>query len=150
MSVVMVPPACCIPSKRRLHDLHASIVQSLDRPRVPIGSPAPEFVFLKGGVFRMGSDRQDALPNDGEGPSRLVTVNDFWIANVTVTNQKFSEFVTATDYLTEAERFGSSFVFERFLTERNLPSAAGTPWWKLVAGGTGGVPKAHLVESKVG
>ena len=82
----------------------------------------------------MGSDRTDGFPDDGEGPSRLVTLQDFWISRYAVANWQFEEFSTATGYQTEAQRLGSSFVFEGFLEKIHRPSAASAPWWKLVDG----------------
>jgi formylglycine-generating enzyme required for sulfatase activity len=85
-----------------------------------------------GGCFLMGSnDRR--FPDDGEGPSRRVTLNEFAIACHAVSNLQFGDFVRATGYTTDAERYGWSFVFGMFLPEeakRAIGSrAADTPWW---------------------
>lgn len=48
----------------------------------------------------LGSDRH--YPE--EGPARAVSVEGFWMHVHQVTNRQFSEFVTATGYLTVAER----------------------------------------------
>lgn len=77
------------------------------------------------------SDRR--FPDDGEGPVRQVTLKAFEIACHAVSNLQFGDFVRATGYTTEAERFGWSFVFEGLLAEeqkRELTSRpAETPWW---------------------
>ncbi|HUQ91647.1 MAG TPA: formylglycine-generating enzyme family protein [Bryobacteraceae bacterium] len=94
---------------------------------------------LDGGPFFMGTDDQEGFPADGEGPIREVTVNPFYIDTYPVTNEQFREFVDATGYRTEAERFGWSFVFqghipaERFdqLVDRTVP---GVRWWCKVNG----------------
>jgi formylglycine-generating enzyme required for sulfatase activity len=57
-------------------------------------------VFISGGTFRMGSDRH--YPE--EAPSHRVTVDDFWIDRMPVTNREFRKFVNATGHVTMAER----------------------------------------------
>jgi formylglycine-generating enzyme required for sulfatase activity len=85
-----------------------------------------------GGGFTIGSaDRR--FPDDGEGPVRRVTVDDFAIACHAVSNLQFGDFVRATGYTTDAERYGWSFVFHGFLdaaSKRAVGSrVAETPWW---------------------
>lgn len=64
-------------------------------------SPAqPTMVWVEGGSFTLGED--PLYPE--EGPPREVSLDGFWIASTEVTNAQFAEFVTATGYLTEAER----------------------------------------------
>ncbi|MEZ5427895.1 MAG: formylglycine-generating enzyme family protein [Pyrinomonadaceae bacterium] len=65
-------------------------------------------VFIKGGEFLMGSD--DGMPH--EGPVHKVRVRSFWIDPHEVTVAEFAEFVRATGYRTEAEKFGWSGVFD--------------------------------------
>jgi formylglycine-generating enzyme len=89
------------------------------------------------GTFVMGSnDRR--FPEDGEGPPRRVTLSPFAIACHAVSNLQFGDFVRATGYTTDAERYGWSFVFEGQLAEHiraNIRNrAAETPWW---------IPLAH-------
>jgi formylglycine-generating enzyme required for sulfatase activity len=88
-----------------------------------------------GGSFTIGSaDRR--FPDDGEGPVRRVTVSAFAIACHAVSNLQFGDFVRATGYTTDAERYGWSFVFDGLLDEaarQELGSrAAETPWWIAV------------------
>lgn len=64
-------------------------------------------VFIKGGTFRMGAD--NGMPY--EGPAHKVEVNSFWMDTHEVTVAEFAQFVAATDYQTDAERFGWSGVF---------------------------------------
>ena len=85
-----------------------------------------------GGAFTMGSnDRR--FPADGEGPPRLVTVSEFAIACHAVSNLQFGDFVRATGYTTDAERYGWSFVFEALLPDETRQAigsrVAETPWW---------------------
>jgi len=93
-------------------------------------------VRLAGGEFLMGSDDRLGYPADGEGPIRAVRVNPFWIDPVAVSNARFLRFVQATSYVTEAERYGWSFVFAGFLPKRfpATNSVAGAPWWRQVFG----------------
>ena len=53
----------------------------------------------------MGTDDR-VLPIDGETPSRPARVGPYAIDPHAVTNDWFAEFVAATGYETEAERFG--------------------------------------------
>jgi formylglycine-generating enzyme required for sulfatase activity len=86
-----------------------------------------------GGTFWMGSAEPGRYPADGEGPARQVTLSEFAIGCYTITNAQFGDFIRATGYTTDAERFGWSFVFELLLAEEQRPRAlnraAETPWW---------------------
>ena len=81
----------------------------------------------------MGNEGPDAVPGDGEGPMRRVTLDAFCIGATTVTNAEFAAFVRATRYVTEAERFGSSFVFYLQVPAAERAAApavvSGLPWW---------------------
>jgi formylglycine-generating enzyme len=44
-----------------------------------------------------------------------VTLDPFYMDASPVTNAQFEEFVRATDYKTESERFGWSFVFYKHI-----------------------------------
>jgi formylglycine-generating enzyme len=81
----------------------------------------------------MGNESPDAVPGDGEGPVRAVTLGAFEIGATAVTNAEFAAFVRATRYITEAERCGSSFVFYLQLPEAERAAAdqvvTGLPWW---------------------
>ena len=83
----------------------------------------------------MGS-HDKSFPSDGEGPIRKVKVNPFWIDQYTVSNRDFSAFVDAIGYVTEAEKFGWSYVFYQFLAEDHPPTRAvqSAPWWRQVFG----------------
>jgi formylglycine-generating enzyme required for sulfatase activity len=103
-------------------------------------SPSPVAIPRKwsapvGGTFRMGSD-DTRFPDDGEGPIRAVTVSMFAIACHAVSNLQFGDFVRATGYTTDAERYGWSFVFDGLLSDihrADLTSRAReTPWWVAV------------------
>jgi len=93
---------------------------------------------LSGGDFLMGTNDGQGFPGDGEGPVRRVTVEPFFISPHATTNAEFSAFVQDTGYETEAERFGWSFVFYRFLSAKAKKKVRGAvdsaPWWRAVAG----------------
>ena len=81
----------------------------------------------------MGTDYARGFPADGEGPVREVLVDPFWIDRTAVTVSAFAEFVMATDYRTEAERFGWSFCFQPSEAAAHVQEA---PWWGKVEGVT--------------
>lgn len=93
-------------------------------------------VLLPGGSFLMGTNSQEGYAADGEGPVRKVNLDPFWIDTTTVTNAQFGEFVAEVRYVTEAERFGWSYVFAGFLPDDFPPTRAvvQTPWWRQVFG----------------
>ncbi len=62
--------------------------------------PPPDLVFVRGGVFIMGSK----TGTNDEEPERTVTLRDFLIATKTVSRADFLRFATATGYVTSAER----------------------------------------------
>eukprot|EP00049_Salpingoeca_infusionum_P009276 m.153431 g.153431 ORF g.153431 m.153431 type:complete len:414 (+) comp14290_c0_seq2:88-1329(+) len=94
-------------------------------------------VRLPGGRFFMGSDG-GFFPLDGEEPVRPVEVSPFWISKYETSNARFKKFVDDTGYVTEAERFGNSFVVEQFISKdvsKHITSAvAAAPWWLPVEG----------------
>eukprot|EP00055_Hartaetosiga_balthica_P003427 m.7729 g.7729 ORF g.7729 m.7729 type:complete len:414 (+) comp2900_c0_seq1:34-1275(+) len=94
-------------------------------------------LFINGGEFIMGSN-EGFFPEDGEGPTRKVRISSFKIGAFEVSNERFKHFVEETGYVTEAEKFGNSFVVEQFISEEvsaKIESAvAAAPWWLPVDG----------------
>ena len=139
------PHGCCTPSagdRPCTCDLSANPV-----PRIEASAETlARMVRLPGGRFLMGTDSEEGFPQDGEGPVRAVTVRPFSIDRTNVTNRLFRQFVEATGYRTDAERFGWSFVFwlhipkARFdeLVEDTVRSA---PWWCKVRGAWWSAPE---------
>jgi formylglycine-generating enzyme required for sulfatase activity len=88
---------------------------------------------LDGAVFAMGDDSSDGFPEDGEGPSRSVTLGAYEIGLHAVTNAEFASFVRATGYVTEAEVRGASYVFAsrvpRHAREGARGCGPGLDWW---------------------
>ena len=118
-------------------------------PRDPPAAPAvgvtahdvATVVPIPGGTVTVGTD-QPLLPGDGEGPRRRVTIRPFRIDAHQVTNRRFAAFVAATGYRTEAERFGWSYVFHRFVAPGDRsPAPEGTPWWRAVQGACWAAPE---------
>lgn len=86
----------------------------------------------------MGTDDGQGFPQDGEGPVRRIRLDPLFISPYATTNAEFSTFVEETGYETEAERFGWSFVFYRFLSakaeKKVLGAVDSAPWWRAVGG----------------
>lgn len=91
-----------------------------------------QLVELKGGNFKMGNDA-GFFPEDEEGPSFKVKISPFRIGKHEVSNERFAKFVEQTGYVTEAEKFGNSFVVEQFVSpevsSKITTSVAAAPWW---------------------
>lgn len=84
----------------------------------------------------MGSEDGKGYPADGEGPVREILLRPFTMDSYAVSNRRFSRFVAATAYVTEAERSGGSFVFAGLLPGDFPPTrgVALAPWWRWVEG----------------
>jgi formylglycine-generating enzyme len=94
-----------------------------------------KMVYISGGEFLMGTNEKEGFPADGEGPVRKVKVNPFLIDRYAVTNAEFDEFIKDTGYVTEAEKFGWSYVFYSFLPQNligKVNRVVNTPWWCAV------------------
>jgi len=61
-------------------------------------------VYVPSGEFLMGSSFLEGKPN--EWPQHIVYLDGFWIDRTEVTNRQFEQFVTATNYRTDAEKEG--------------------------------------------
>lgn len=83
----------------------------------------------------MGTD-DPGYPPDGEGPVHEVELAAFLIGRHAVTNDLFGRFVSATGYVTTAERYGDSFVFGGLLPDDFPPTrgVVGAEWWRMVEG----------------
>ncbi|GFO23194.1 sulfatase-modifying factor 1 [Plakobranchus ocellatus] len=96
-----------------------------------------QMVFIPGGTFSMGTD-EPVFAADGEMPSRKVTVDSFYLDKYEVSNAEFQRFVDSSNYKTEAEKFGNSFVMENHISEETKAKitqmVAAAPWWLPVDG----------------
>ena len=98
---------------------------------------AAHAVEIPGGRALVGTGRAE-LADDGEGPVRRVAVKPFLLGATTVTNAEFAAFVEATSHVTEAERWGWSFVFWSDVPKSAGPTEGviGSEWWRRVDGAT--------------
>lgn len=122
---------CCGPSRQT-----AEPAEKVADPVVTASGGQPQNVIrVRGGRSFVGTHAPE-IPVDGEGPERAVTLADFGLEAATVTNQRFAEFVSATGYVTEAERFGWSAVFfgDRDHLDAARAVGSGLPWWHKIDG----------------
>src|SRR5215211_8039202 len=105
------PPSCCAPVRPASGGLSRTPQSRVRNEEASVEG----MIRLPGGTFLMGTNDGQGFPEDGEGPVRKVTLDTFLISPHATTNAEFSAFVEATGYETEAERFGWSFVFHRFI-----------------------------------
>lgn len=131
--------ACCGPSRpiwpgQEERPAHTSSGSSAMVHRLPKG-----MVRVPAGSFQMGSEDPDGFNADGEGPVRSVAISEFGIDVHAVSNRLFARFIKETSYVTDAERFGWSYVFESLIADTAWRSVIrgevpGAPWWRPVAG----------------
>ena len=123
---------CCLPP--------AEASDGATDAAVPAGAArrvAAHAVEIPGGRALVGTGRAE-LADDGEGPVRRVAVKPFLLGATTVTNAEFAAFVEATSHVTEAERWGWSFVFWSDVPKSAGPTEGviGSEWWRRVDGAT--------------
>ena len=91
-----------------------------------------DMVRIESGKYLVGTD-DPVFVNDGESPARPIELDSYYIDRYEVSNSKFASFVKATNYVTEAEKFHSSFVFEGIvandLRAKITQAVAAAPWW---------------------
>nr|WP_308640033.1 formylglycine-generating enzyme family protein [Paenibacillus silvisoli] len=138
------PKACCCASRNAAGEIAAAAAQEVEQAERQEGiASSPKrtddnMAFIPAGQFLMGTDDTEGFPQDGEGPIRSVKLDAFYISRYAVTNAQFQAFVEATGYVTEAEKFGWSYVFHLLASEQTKQAAAGSPqsapWWLAVNG----------------
>jgi sulfatase modifying factor 1 len=96
---------------------------------------AASAVLILGGQTFVGTSKP-GIPHDGEDPLRKARVKPFRIGTTAVSNTEFKAFIDSTGFVTEAERFGWSFVFWA-----QVPDSVGdthavqeVQWWRRVDG----------------
>ena len=124
---------CCCPNPPSSLAFHPDQVHARAKPLDRSG-----MALVPAGQFRIGSASAEAHDADAEGPERLVDHSAFLIDNTAVTNSAFADFVAETGYVTEAERFGWSFVFYAQVHPKSAsavrPAPFGVPrWWVIVS-----------------
>jgi formylglycine-generating enzyme len=88
----------------------------------------PGMVWIPAGTVAMGSD---VYP---EETRRSVAVNGFWIDRTEVTNAEFEAFVSATNYVTVAERKGTKGAAVFVLPSGDTDLSRAANWWHYVDG----------------
>jgi sulfatase modifying factor 1 len=125
----------CCSTSRPVEEIRES------RPAFESGSNrsvCADLISINNTSFRMGCNRRIGYPSDGEGPQRRVRCQAFSISAYAVSNADFEQFVVDSGYITDAQKFGWSYVFDFFVPPgtklRNLNVAADLPWWRAVEG----------------
>ena len=150
----MTDHSCCAPGREAGTPAvaTAAVAEPAEPDAVAAASATGEMVSLPGGAFTMGSQDEYRYPEDGED-ARPAEVAPFRIDRDAVTNARFAEFVAATSCITDAERFGWSFVFGGLLPDDHPDTrgAAQAPWWRQVMGASWRHPEgpASDVEARM-
>ena len=87
-------------------------------------------IMVEGGSFWMGCDSSTHNCQGDELPMHRVSLADFYISETEVTVAQFSEFIKETNYQTDAEKNGGSYVWNGTKREKRL----GVDWRCDVAG----------------
>lgn len=93
--------------------------------------PKDSVIWINGGNTHVGTNRPE-IKTDGEGPLRKLRLKPFGMAQCTTTNVEFAAFVATTHYVTDAERFGWSFVFRGLIEKDAGPQPPDLPWWNAM------------------
>lgn len=131
MTDLAAPKSCCTPPRdgqplrRTEPETNIACAKALARAAAPI----------PGGRGLVGASKAE-IPDDGETPLRKVRIAPFRMGRTAVTNAAFKAFVDATGYVTEAERFGWSFVFWAQVPDAVGPTqgVVDVEWWRRVDG----------------
>ena len=120
---------CCTPAAHGQVRQEPQVIEC-DGRRV-----ADNAVMVAGGPSLVGTSSAQIL-GDGEEPLKKTRVKPFLIGATTVSNEEFSRFIEATGYITEAEKFGWSFVFWNDVPEElaETNAVSGAEWWRKVDG----------------
>ncbi len=97
-----------------------SAAQRENAPEQTRDKSVAKMILIRGGEFQMGS--RNGMPH--EAPRHTVAVKPFYIDETEVTVADFARFVEATNYVTEAEKFGESAVFDLRRGEWTMQPAA--------------------------
>ncbi|ASJ71308.1 formylglycine-generating enzyme family protein [Granulosicoccus antarcticus] len=90
---------------------------------------------IPGGSALVGTS-DPGVRDDGETPLRRVRMKPFRISQTAISNTQFLQFIEQTRYVTEAERFGWSYVFWQQVPEdiERTQGIPGIEWWRRVNG----------------
>jgi formylglycine-generating enzyme required for sulfatase activity len=120
---------CCTPQR------DGSGKDAQDTRIIKKGDCTFELCDIPGGDALVGTDRP-VIPLDEEGPCRTQAIEPFRMMQTVVSNEMFARFIDDTNYKTDAERFGWSFVFLHQLPDdfKATQARIGTEWWRKVDG----------------
>ncbi len=133
---------CCTPRTKRVAQIPIdpqpvgdNVNPSLQAQSYNDLGPNIHVVPVPGGEALLGTDHP-AIALDEEGPTTRKQLQPFNMMQGSVTNELFEAFVNDTGYVTDAERFGWSFVFHTELdkTDNRRDYVAGSPWWRKTRG----------------
>lgn len=129
----MTSKTCCAPARNANSDLTAPLQMG--------GSYLGDVAEIPGGTALVGTNTP-LLKIDGEAPLHKTKVKPFALGTTPVTNAAFQQFIEATNYETEAEKFGWSFVFHAQVPKGvdTRQGSAGAQWWRRVDGATWALP----------
>ncbi|MFC0472141.1 formylglycine-generating enzyme family protein [Halalkalibacter kiskunsagensis] len=128
---------CCAARRQNVSGTHNTLNANQSKKKqnssITLTEGKNNMVLLAGDSFWMGTNSSEGYPQDGEGPVRKVTIDPFYLSPYAVTNKEFAAFVQDTGYVTEAEKFEWSFVFNLFVDKSEVDILDGhlpyTPWW---------------------
>lgn len=97
-----------------------------------------DMALIPAGEYIVGTN-EPFFQADRESPERIVQLQEFFIDKYEISNEDFSKFVTDTNYITETETFGDSFVFKGFISDDVRHQyldyrVASAPWWYKING----------------
>ena len=121
--------SCCAPVRGGAKPTPAEIGEAKE------GDIQLTAAIIPGNRGQIGTDNPVIL-TDGEGPSRATRLKPFAMMPTSVTNEMFGAFIEKTGYVTEAERFGWSFVFNQNISDQVGPTMGvqEAVWWRRVDG----------------
>ncbi|MEO0945372.1 MAG: formylglycine-generating enzyme family protein [Pseudomonadota bacterium] len=128
----MQTKACCSPEVRRSNS--ASSVGTGITRRSARDFPVKE---IPGGPALLGTETP-LLIEDAEGPIQKKRTRPFLMGETAVTNEQFAAFIADTGHVTDAEKYGWSFVFWSQVPDSVGPTqgVAEVEWWRRVDGAT--------------
>ncbi|MFD3945987.1 formylglycine-generating enzyme family protein [Streptomyces sp. NPDC058579] len=124
---------CCSPSRG---ETARHVTTTVPSTPPAAATRADGMMRVPGGEFLMGAEDGWTVPGDGEGPVHPVRLASFRIDRCAVSNAEFQDFTDATGHITDAERYGWSFVFAGLLPAGfpETRAVAEAPWWRQVYG----------------
>ena len=120
--------SCCTPAAARRRSTTAEVAPADEPPTIALCQ-------IPGGTGIIGTEHP-YFQADEEAPLRTKSIKPFAMMQTSVTNAMFAAFVEDTGFITEAERFGWSFVFHTDVSGAAPPTqgVVGIEWWRRVDG----------------